>query len=394
MEKRRDVSMERIAYFDNAATTPTDPRVMESMLPFYKEQFGNPSSIHRLGRQAQEGMETAREQIAGLIGASPEEIIFTSGGTEADNLAIKGIAWAHKEKGDHIITTSIEHHGVLNPCTFLEKQGFRVTYLTVDSTGLVDLNELEQAITKSTILISVIHANNEVGTIQPLEEIGALARERDVLFHTDAVQSVGKLDVDVKQVGVHLLALSGHKLHGPKGMGALYVKKGVRLTPLFHGGHHERNRRAGTENVPGIVGLGRACAINLGEREEEQQKVKDLRDRLHHGLLERIPDVTLNGHPERRLPNMLNLCFHRVEGEAIILHLDMNGIAASTGSACASGTIEPSHVLMAMGSDPMVAHSSVRFSLGRGNTEEDVDRVIEVLPGIIERLRAMSPLSI
>ncbi len=386
--------MERIAYFDNAATTPTDPRVMESMLPFYKEQFGNPSSIHQLGRQAQEGMEAARRQVAGLIGASPEEIIFTSGGTEADNLAIKGIAWARREKGDHIITTSIEHHGVLNPCTFLEKQGFRVTYLTVDSTGLVDLNELEQAITKSTILISVIHANNEVGTIQPLEEIGAFARERDVLFHTDAVQSVGKLDVDVKQLGVHLLALSGHKLHGPKGMGALYVKKGVRLTPLFHGGHHERNRRAGTENVPGIVGLGRACAINLEEQEEEQQKVKDLRDRLHHGLLERIPDVTLNGHPERRLPNMLNLCFHRVEGEAIILHLDMNGIAASTGSACASGTIEPSHVLMAMGSDPMVAHSSVRLSLGRENTEDDVDRVLEVLPGIIERLRAMSPLSI
>jgi len=378
-------------YLDYAATTPTHPEVMKEMLPFFNQIYGNPSSIYQLAQRAKGAVEEARKKVAELINAKPEEIIFTSGGTEADNLAIKGVAWANKKKGNHIITSKIEHHAVLNTCKWLEKQGFKVTYISVDKYGIINLDELKDSLTDKTILISIMHANNEVGTIQPLLEISKIAQRRGIYFHTDAVQTVGKVPTDVKESGVDLLSLSGHKLYGPKGVGALYIRKGVKVLPLIHGGHHERNKRAGTENVPGIVGLGKACELAAREMATERRKLKMLRDRLYKGLSEQIEDIVLNGHPQNRLPGNLNICVKYVEGESMLINLDLEGICASSGSACTSGSLEPSHVLLAMGIPPEIAHGSLRFSLGRDTTEKEIDRVIEVLPPIVKKLRAMSP---
>jgi len=382
----------RKVYLDHNATTPTHPEVVKAMLPYYGKIYGNPSSIHQFGQEARKAIDEAREKVADFIGAIQEEIIFTSGGTEADNFAIKGIAYANEKKGKHIITSSIEHHAVLNPCKYLEKQGFQVTYLPVDKYGLVDPDEVEKAITKETILITIMHANNEIGTIEPIAEIGKIAKEKGICLHTDAVQTVGKIPVNVNKLNIDSLSLSAHKIYGPKGIGGLYVRKGIRIQPLIEGGHHEKNRRAGTENVPAIVGLGKAVEIAKTTLDKESIYLTNLRDGLCSGIGEKIDSVYLNGHPGKRLPNTLNMSFEFVEGESIILNLDMKGIAVSSGSACTSGSLEPSHVLKAMGVEPAIAQGSVRFSLGKDNTEEDIDYVLEVLPEIIVRLRAMSPL--
>jgi len=383
--------MKRV-YLDHNATTPTHPEVVKAILPYYKEVFGNASSVHQFGQQARKAIDEAREKIANFIGASPEEIVFTSGGTEANNLALKGVAYANERKGKHIITSSMEHHAVLNPCKYLEKKGFKVTYLPVDKYGLVDPEKVRRAVTKETILISIIHANNEVGTIEPVAEIGKIAKEIGIYFYTDAVQTVGKIPVNVNELNIDLLSLSGHKIYGPKGIGVLYIRKGTRIQPLIQGGHHELNRRAGTENVPAIVGLGKAIEIAKATMEKESMRLTNLRNKLCSGIGEKIDYVRLNGHPGRRLPNTLNMSFEFVEGESMILSLDLEGIAVSTGSACTSGSLEPSHVLKAMRVDPAVAQGSIRFSLGKDNTEEDIDYVLEVLPEIVTRLRAMSPL--
>ncbi|MEA1965082.1 MAG: cysteine desulfurase NifS [Candidatus Aerophobetes bacterium] len=382
--------MKRI-YLDYAATTPTHPEVLREMLPYFNEIYGNPSSIYQLAQRAKGAAEEARGKVARLINAKPEEIIFTSGGTEADNLAIKGVAWANEKRGNHTITSKIEHHAVLNTCKWLGKEGFKVTYISADKYGMIDLDELKDSLTDKTILISIMHANNEVGTIQPISEISKIARERKIYFHTDAVQTVGKVPLDVRKLGVDLLSLSGHKLYGPKGVGALYIRKGVKTLPLIHGGHHERNRRAGTENVPGIVGLGKACELAVKEMTSEGRRLKVLRNRLYEGLSEQIEEIVLNGHPQNRLPGILNICIKYVEGESMLINLDLEGICASSGSACTSGSLEPSHVLLAMGIPPEIAHGSLRFSLGEDTTKEDIDRVIEVLPPIVKKLRAMSP---
>ena len=383
----------RKVYLDNNATTRMRAEVLEAMLPYYKDIYGNASSIHEFGRAARRGVDDARKSVADLLGASsPEEIFFTSGGTEADNLAIKGVASALKSKGNHIITSSIEHHAVLNTCKFLEKEGYKVTYINVDKDGVINIDELKTAITDKTILITVMYANNEVGTIEPVEEIAKIAKEKKIYFHTDAVQAVGKLPIDLKNINIDLLSLSGHKIYGPKGVGALYIKKGTKITQLLHGGHHEMGKRAGTENVAGIVGLGKAASLAKKETLGESKKLTELRDYLYKGIISKIDDVSLNGHPTKRLPNTLNVRFKYLEGESIILNLDMEGIAVSTGSACTSGSLEPSHVLTAMGVDPADTQGSVRFSLGRDNTKEDMDYVINVLPPIIKRLRDMSPL--
>jgi len=382
----------RKVYLDHNATTPTHPEVVKAMLPYYEEIYGNASSIHQFGQQARKAIDEAREKVADFIGAIQEEIIFTSGGTEADNFAIKGIAYANEKKGKHIITSSIEHHAVLNPCKYLEKQGFQVTYLPVDKYGLVDPDEVEKAIAKETILITIMHANNEIGTIEPIAEIGKIAKEKGICFHTDAVQTVGKIPVDVNELNIDLLSLSAHKIYGPKGIGALYIRKGTRIQPLIQGGHHEKNLRAGTENVPAIVGLGKAVEIAKATLDKESIYLTNLRDGLCSGIGEKIDSVYLNGHPGKRLPNTLNMSFEFVEGESIILNLDMKGIAVSSGSACTSGSLEPSHVLKAMGVEPAIVQGSIRFSLGKDNTEEDIDYVLEVLPEIIAHLRAMSPL--
>jgi len=383
--------MRRI-YLDHAATTPTRPEVVKVMLPFFADAFGNPSSIHSYGREAKGVVEEARTKVAELMGARSEEIIFTSGGTEADNYALKGVAYANEHKGNHIITTPIEHHAVLEVCKFLERRGFRITYLPVDKYGLVDLDDVKKAITAKTILISVMHASNEVGTIEPVEKIGKIAREAGVYFHTDAVQTVGHIPVNVDELNLDLLAISGHKLYGPKGVGALYVRKGTKLVSLMHGGEQEKRRRAGTESVPAIVGLGRAVELAGQEMVKEAERLTYLRDRLIKGLGEKIDHIHLNGHPTRRLPNNVNVSVDFVEGESMLLSLDLEGICASTGSACSSASLEPSHVLLALGLPPEQAHGSLRFTLGRDNTEADVDRVVEVLAGIVARLRAMSPL--
>jgi len=362
------------------------------MLPYFTDAFGNPSSIYSYGQEARKAVEEARTKVAQLIGARSEEIIFTSGGTEADNSALKGIAFANEDKGNHIITTSIEHHAVLEVCKFLEKRGFRITCLPVDKYGLADPDDARKAITDKTILISVMHANNEVGTIEPVEEISRIAREADIYFHTDAVQTVGHIPVNVDRLNVDLLSISGHKFYGPKGVGALYVRKGTKLVSLMHGGEQERRRRAGTENVPAIVGLGKAVELAGQEMDKEAERLAYLRDKLIEGLGEKIDHIRLNGHPKRRLPNNVNVSVDFVEGESMLLNLDLEGICASTGSACSSASLEPSHVLLALGLSPEQAHGSLRFSLGRENTEEDVERVLEVLPGIVAKLRAMSPL--
>ncbi len=382
--------MKRI-YLDHAATTPTDPEVVKAMLPYFADSFGNPSSVYSYGQEAKGAVEQARASVAELIGARSEEIVFTSGGTEADNFALKGVAFANEDKGKHIITTAIEHHAVLEVCKFLEKRGFRISYLPVDKYGLVAPDDVKKAITAKTVLISVIHASNEVGTIEPIEEIGRIAEEAGICFHSDAVQTVGHIPVDVNAVGVNLLSISAHKLYGPKGVGALYVRKGTRLVPLMQGGEQERRRRAGTENVSGIVGLGKAAEIAGQQMSGEAKRLRHLRDRLIEGLLETMEHIRLNGHPERRLPNNVNVSVDFVEGESVLLNLDLEGICASTGSACSSSSLKPSHALLALGLSPELAHGSLRFSLGWENTEEDVERVLEVLPGIVARLRAMSP---
>jgi cysteine desulfurase len=383
--------MKRV-FLDHAATTPTDPRVVKAMLPYFSDSFGNPSSIHSLGLETRTAVAEAREKVANLIGATSGEIIFTSGGTEADNLAIKGVAQANAQRGKHIVTTRIEHHAVEESCHYLEKQGFRVTLVGVDKDGMVDPKDMEKAVTPETILISVMHANNEVGTIQPIAEIGRMARQRGVYFHTDAVQTVGHIPAKVDELGVDLLAVSAHKLYGPKGIGVLYVRKGTRIVSFLHGGGQERGLRASTENVPGIVGLGRAAEIAQAEMDAESKHVTRLRDKLIEGLLERIPQVRLNGHPTQRLPNNVNISVASVEGESLAVSLDLEGIAVSTGSACNSEAMEPSHVLTAMGVPVELARGSVRFSLGKKNTDEEIDRVLEAFPRIVSRLRAVSPL--
>lgn len=376
---------------DHSSTTQVDAEVAEAMLPYFSERFGNPSSLYSIGREARRAMEDARAKVADLIGAKKEEIIFTGSGTESDNLAIKGSAYRNRKKGDHIITSSIEHHAVLHTCKYLETQGFKVTYLPVSKEGLVNPADVEEAITSKTILITIMHANHEIGTIQPVEEIGKLAKEKDIPFHTDAVQSAGNLPLNVDTMGVSLLSLSAHKMYGPKGVGALYIRKGTGLEPLIHGGGHERNIRSGTENVPGIVGFGKAAQL-AKERLPEAAKISQLRDSLIKGVLE-IKDSFLNGHPVKRLPNNVNVRFSFIEGESMILNLDMKGVAASTGSACSSKSLEPSHILLATGLKHEEAHGSLRFTLGRGNTQEDVDYVVSELPGIVNKLRMISPLA-
>ncbi len=380
------------SYLDYAATTPTHPDVVKAMLPYFAESFGNPSSLHSYGQEAKDAVERARAKVASLIGAKVEEIVFTGSGTEADNFALNGVALSRKSKGSHIITSSIEHHAVLETCKFLEQQGFSVTYLPVDGHGLVDPADVRKAITEKTILISIMHANNECGTIEPVAEIGAIAQEAGIYFHTDAVQTVGHIPVNVTKSKVDLLSLSAHKLSGPKGVGALYIKKGTRISPFIHGGSQERGRRASTENVPGIVGLGKAAEIAEQEMAEEAGRLTALRDRLIEGILGGIEHTQLNGHPVKRLPNNVNVSISYIEGESVLLNLDLEGICASTGSACTSEDLQPSHVLVAMGVPYLQAHSSLRFSLGKWTTEDDINKVLELLPGIVSKLRAMSPL--
>ena len=380
-------------YFDNHATTPVDPRVVDAMLPFFTEQFGNSASKHAFGWEAEAAVHQARKHIGNLIGAAPKEIVFTSGATESDNLAIKGVAELHRDRGDHIITCPAEHKAVLDCCKFLERQGYRVTYLPVDAYGTVDMDRLRAAIDDKTLLISIMLANNEVGTIQPLAEIGRIAEEHGILFHTDATQAVGKMPVDVAAWGVHLLSMTAHKLHGPKGVGALYVsarKPAARLSPTIHGGGHEGGMRSGTLNVPGIVGFGKACEIAREEMATELPHISRLRDRLETGLFSRLDELHLNGHPTERLCGNLNVAFGYVEGESLIMGL--NDVAVSSGSTCTSAALEPSHVLKAMGVREDLAHGSLRFGLGRFNTEEEVDYVLDRVEEEVTRLRGLSPL--
>ncbi|GFP31716.1 cysteine desulfurase [Candidatus Hakubella thermalkaliphila] len=383
--------MRRI-YFDHSATTPVLPEVVEAMLPCFTQYFGNASEPHLPGREAKKLLEASRETIARAIGAQPEEIMFTSGGTESDNLALKGVAEALSKKGNHIITSSIEHPAIGNTCKYLQRRGFEITYVPVDKYAIVDPDHVAAAITDRAILISIMHANNVVGSIQPIAEIGKIAREKGVIFHTDAVQSFGTLETDVGELNVDLMSISSHKLHGPKGVGALYIRKGTKLTPQMQGGEHERRRRAGTENVPGIVGFAKAVEIAMAETEEKAERLEKLRKYLVAGVLERIEEVSYNGHPEKRLPGNANFSFKYIEGESVVLQLDMVGIAVSSGSACASASLEPSHVLLAMGLTAEDAHGSLRVTMGRSNTKEEVDYFLEVLPEVVGKLRRMSPL--
>ena len=383
----------KTTYMDYSATTYVKPEVLDAMMPFFTEKFGNPSSFYGISRETKMAVDNARAQVAKAINCDPNEVYFTGGGSEADNWAIKGIATAHMKKGNHIITTKIEHHAVLHTCEFLEKFGFEVTYLDVNEEGFVDLKQLEEAITDKTILVSIMFANNEIGTIQPIKEIGALCREKKVLFHTDAVQAVGSVPVDVKEMNIDLLSLAGHKLYGPKGIGALYIRRGVRIDNLIHGGGQERGRRAGTENIPGVVGLGKAIEIATENIEENRARLTVLRDKLIDGILERIPYARLNEpRGDKRLPGNSNISFEFIEGESILLSLDFEGICASSGSACTSGSLDPSHVLLAIGLPHEKAHGSLRTTLGAASTEEDVEKLLNELPPIIERLRNMSPL--
>ena len=382
-------------YLDHAATTAVDPRVVEAMLPYFNPRYGNASSIYGLGQEATEAIDEARRTVADILGCQPKEVIFTSCGTESDNLALRGVGWARRNlgKGNHIITSSIEHHAVSHTCEQLEKHfGFEVTYLPVDKYGMVDPDDVGRAIKDDTVLISIIYANNEVGAIEPIAEIGQVARQMGVPFHTDAVQAGGVLNLDVDELNVDLLSLSAHKFYGPKGVGVLYARKGVPLLPTQTGGGHEGNRRAGTENVPYIVGLATALKIAYEELETNNERIAALRDRLIEGVLDSIVEVELTGHPTNRLPNSASFVFKYIEGEAMLLNLDLAGISASSGSACSSASLEASHVLLAMGIPPEVAHGSLRLTLGRENTEEDVDYVLDILPGIVQKLRDMSPL--
>ncbi len=379
-------------YLDHNSTTPLDPRALEAMMPYLTETFGNASSVHSFGQFAKAGLERSRETIAGLLNCRPEEIYFTSGGTESDNTAILGVADALAHKGRHIITSSIEHHAVLETCQYLEKHGYKVSYLGVDHQGYVDPDELASAIRDDTVLVSIMHANNEVGTIQDIRKLVEIAHARGVYFHTDAVQSLGKIAVDVKKLGVDLLAGSGHKFYGPKGVGFLCARVGTRFTPYSHGGAHERNKRAGTENIAGIVGTAKALELDIAEMNANTSHISKLADKLHQGLLAAIPDTIFNGDPDYRIKGTLNFTFAGCEGEAVILSLDMKGIASSSGSACTTGAIEPSHVLTAMGVSPELAQTAVRLSLGKDSTEEEVDYCLQELPAIITRLRSMSPI--
>lgn len=383
----------RKVYLDHSATTPVAPEVLEEMLPFLRESFGNPNSLHSWGRIARKAIEEARTSLATLISANPEEIVFTGGGSESNNLAIKGIAFSLKDKGKHMITSQVEHHAVLEVCEWLEKKmGFEVTYLPVDEYGSVSVEDLKKAIRDDTILVSIMFGNNEVGTIQPIEEIGRVCREKGVLFHVDGVQAVGHIPVNVRELNIDMLTISAHKMYGPKGVGALYIRKGVRPTPLIHGGGQERGLRSGTENVAGIVGLGAAAKLALHRLQNgDEERVKALRDKLINGVLSRIPDAILTGHREKRLPFHASFCFKYIEGESLILKLDSLGIAASTGSACSSLSLEPSHVLLAMGIPHEVAHGSLRLTLGKDTKEEDIDYTIESLEKVVEELRRISP---
>lgn len=377
---------------DHSATTATDPAVVEAMLPWFSRQYGNPSSLYHLARESRAAIEEARGKVAKAIGAKPEEIYFTSGGTESDNWALKGTAFALRKKGNHIITSAIEHHAITHTCDYLRKQGFDITYLPVDEYGQVRIEDLKAAITDKTILVSVMFANNEIGTIQPIQEIGAICRERGVLFHTDAVQVIGNLPVDVSAMNIDLLSLSAHKFYGPKGIGALYIRKGVRIDNYLHGGGQEHRKRAGTENVPGIVGLGVAIEKAVMDLDEKTSQIRALRDTLLERILHEIPNTRLNGHRTMRLPGNMNVSFEFIEGESLLLLLDHAGIAASTGSACSSGSLEPSHVLLAIGLPAEVAHGSLRLTLGVKNTDEDVSYAFDEIKKAVERLRTMSPL--
>ncbi|MFA7303626.1 MAG: cysteine desulfurase NifS [Methanoregula sp.] len=382
----------RIIYMDHAATTYVKKDVVAAMRPYLTEQYGNPSSIYGIARESRRAVDVARAQVAQALNADLDEIYFTSGGSESDNWALKGVAWANRKRGNHIITTRIEHHAILHACQFLEREGFEVTYLPVDRYGLVDPVTLEAAITDKTILISIMYANNEIGTIEPIAELGAIARAHKVYFHTDAVQAIGNVPIDVKAQNIDMLSLSAHKFYGPKGVGALYIKKGVRIENLIHGGAQERKRRAGTENLAGIVGMGKAIEIATADIPGHNAKISAMRDRLTKTVLAEIPHTRLNGHPEKRLPGNFNISFEFIEGESMLLWLDDEGICASTGSACTSGSLEPSHVLLATGLPVEVSHGSLRLTLGDVNTEADVDTVLAVLPKIVMRLREMSPL--
>lgn len=383
--------MERV-YLDYAATTPLDKRILDKMIPYFSGNFGNPSSIYFEGREARKAVDEARGKVASAINADVNEIYFTAGGTESDNWAIKGVAFAKQKKGNHIITTSIEHHAVLHTCQYLEKHGFEVTYLKVDEDGLIDLEELKSAIKDTTILISIMLANNEIGTIQPIKEIGEIAREKKIIFHTDAVQALGNVPIDVKEMNIDLLSISSHKIYGPKGIGALYVKKGVKLDNFVHGGAQEKKKRAGTENTPAVVGFGEACSLVTEDLDNHIAETMKLRDYFIESILKEIPNVRLNGHPTKRLPGNVNLSFEFIEGESLLLSLDLKGISASSGSACTSGSLDPSHVLLAIGLKHEIAHGSLRVSIGKYTTKEEIDYVLEQLPPIVQRLRDMSPL--
>ncbi len=380
-------------YLDNAATTAVSPAVLEAMLPYFTEHYGNPSSVHGTGRDARKAIENARRQVAAAINAQPAEIYFTAGGSESDNWAIKGAAFAKRKKGNHIITTAIEHHAVLHTCGWLEKQGFEVTYLPVDENGRVTPEQVEAAIMDKTILITVMAANNEIGTLEPIAEIGRVAHEHRILFHTDAVQAMGAIPLDVQAMNIDMLSMSGHKFHGPKGIGVLYIRRGVRIDTLIHGGAQERGLRAGTENLAGIVGIGKAIELAVEDLPGKAARLSAMRDRLIDGILARVPDVRVNGPREGRLPNNANVSVRYIEGESMLLRLDLAGIAASSGSACTSGSLDPSHVLLAIGLPHEVAHGSLRMTLGSDTTEAEIDRVLEVLPGIVADLRSMSVLN-
>jgi len=382
----------RIIYLDHAATTYVKPEVFEAMKPYFCEHFGNASSIYSLGRESKKAIEEAREKVAKALGAEPREIYFTSSGSEADNWALKGVAAANKKKGNHIITSAIEHPAIMNTCKYLQGEGFEVTYLPVDSDGMVSLEDLKNAVKDTTILISIMFANNEIGTIQPIQEIGAFAREKGILFHTDAVQAIGNVAIDVQKMNIDLLSLSGHKFYGPKGIGALYIRKGVKISSFIHGGAQERGKRASTENLPGIVGLGKAIELATENMEAYNKKLLELRERTIEGLMSRIPYIRLNGHRTNRLPGNVNMSFEFIEGESLLLMLDMIGVCGSSGSACSSGSLDPSHVLMAIGLPHEIAHGSLRLTFGEENTQEDVDFILEEIPKIVSRLRDMSPL--
>ncbi len=390
---------DRIIYLDHAATTPVRPEVLEAMLPYFSGKFGNSSSIYSLAQEARKAVDESRLSVARILNCRPNEVIFTSGGSESDNTAVKGVALASQQWGNHIVTTAIEHHGVLHTCQFLEKFGFEITYLPVDADGLVHPEALGAALTSRTVLVSIMYANNEIGTVQPIAELAravkaqAAALGKRIPFHTDAVQAPGALSIDVDELGVDLLSLSSHKFYGPKGAGVLYVRRGTPLLPQQQGGSQERYRRAGTENNPGIVGTAKALELAVAEQETERRRLIALRDRTINAIMQRIPRVRLNGHPTERLPNNINFSFESVEGEPILLGLDMAGICASSGSACTSASLEPSHVLVALGLSADIAHASLRLTLGRDTTDADIDYLMDTLPGIVERLRALSPLA-